>query len=116
MKFVITQPGIKIPKASMISIQQSGIIGEQFLEITPPKEKVIYLAENSKSQVLHTGDKVEMRLDGKYYDIGVIKKVEIVETSTLPIVIKENIKTAPISENFSSTLIKESPYSYIPKI
>lgn len=34
MKFVITEPGITIPKASMLSIQQSGLIGEQFLEIT----------------------------------------------------------------------------------
>ena len=42
VKFVITEPNIVIPKASEISIQQSGIIGEQFLEITPPKEKVIY--------------------------------------------------------------------------
>ena len=34
-----------------------------------------------------------MKLDGKYYDIGVIKKVEIVETNSLPILVKENIKT-----------------------
>ena len=39
MKFVITEPNITIPKASMLSIQQSGLIGEQFLEITPPKTK-----------------------------------------------------------------------------
>ena len=43
MKFVITEPGITIPKASMISIQQSGLIGEQFLEITPPKIRSVYL-------------------------------------------------------------------------
>ena len=42
LKFVITEPNITIPKASMISIQQSGLIGEQFLEITPPKTKTIY--------------------------------------------------------------------------
>ena len=36
LKFVITEPGITIPKASMLSIQQSGLIGEQFLEITRP--------------------------------------------------------------------------------
>ena len=34
LRFVITNPNVKIPKASMISIQQSGLIGEQFLEIT----------------------------------------------------------------------------------
>lgn len=93
VKFVITEPNIEIPRASEISIQQSGIIGEQFLEITPPKEKVIYLPEADKSLVLHADDKVQMELDNKYYDIGTIKKIEIVETNMLPIIIKENIKT-----------------------
>ena len=93
IKFVITEPNIKIPTASEISIQQSGIIGELFLEITPPKEQVIYLSEYDKNSVLHADDKVEMQLDGKYYDVGVIKKIEIVETNLLPVSIRENIKT-----------------------
>ncbi len=93
VKFVITEQGVQIPKASEISIQQSGIIGEQFLEITPPKEKVIYLPESDKTKILHADDKVQMELDNKYYDIGIVKKIEIVETNMLPILIKENIKT-----------------------
>ncbi|MCD7878557.1 MAG: MlaD family protein [Candidatus Gastranaerophilales bacterium] len=93
VKFVITEPGIEIPEASEISIQQSGIIGEQFLEITPPKEKVIYIPEQGKSFILHSDDKVQMKLDGKYYDVGTVKKIEIVETNMLPILVKENIKT-----------------------
>ncbi len=93
VKFVITEPNVVIPKASEISIQQSGIIGEQFLEITPPKEKIIYLPEADKTQILHAEDKVEMRLDGKLYDVGTVKKIEIVETNLLPILVKENIKT-----------------------
>ena len=66
VKFVITEQGIEIPRASEISIQQSGIIGEQFLEITPPREKVIYLAESDKNKILHADDKVQMLLDQKY--------------------------------------------------
>ena len=93
VKFVITEPNITIPRASELSIQQSGIIGEQFLEITPPKERVLYIPENNKTLILHADDKVQMKLDGKNYDIGVVKKVEIVETNTLPILIKENIST-----------------------
>ena len=93
VKFVITEPNVVIPKASEISIQQSGIIGEQFLEITPPQEKVIYIPETDKSLVLHSEDKVQMKLDGKYYDVGQVKKIEIVETNMLPILVKENIKT-----------------------
>lgn len=93
VKFVITEPNIQLPKASEISIQQSGIIGEQFLEITPPKEKVIYLSESDKTKILHADDKVQMLLDQKYYDIGTVKKIEIVETNMLPILVKENIKS-----------------------
>lgn len=93
VKFVITEPNIVIPKASELSIQQSGIIGEQFLEITPPRERIIYIPESNKSLVLHSDDKVQMKLDGKYYDIGVVKKIEIVETNSLPMLIKENIST-----------------------
>ena len=52
VKFVITEPNIVIPRASEISIQQSGIIGEQFLEITPPREKVIYISEQDKLSIL----------------------------------------------------------------
>ena len=43
VRFVITEPDIEIPKASMFSIQQSGLIGELFLEITPPKTRTLYI-------------------------------------------------------------------------
>ena len=43
VKFVITDPNVQIPRASSFSIQQSGLIGELFLEITPPKTKTIYI-------------------------------------------------------------------------
>ena len=93
VKFVITEPNIEIPRASELSIQQSGIIGEQFLEITPPRERVIYIPEQNKSLILHADDKVQMELDSKFYDIGIVKKVAIVETKSLPMLIKENINT-----------------------
>ena len=93
VKFVITEPNINIPNASTISIQQTGIIGEQFLEITPPKLRIIYLPINKNSQVLHANDKVQMVLSNKSYDIGKVKKIEIIQTKTLPINIQEEIKT-----------------------
>ena len=93
VKFVITAPDIKIPPASTISIQQSGIIGEQFLEIMPPKVRVIYLPITKKSKLLHANDNVMMKLSDKMHDVGVVKKIEIVETKTLPIQIQEEIKT-----------------------
>ena len=53
MKFVITEPNITIPKASMLSIQQSGLIGEQFLEITPPKTKTAQILFGSFSKIAY---------------------------------------------------------------
>lgn len=93
VKFVITEPDINIPNASTISIQQTGIIGEQFLEITPPKLRTIYLPIDKRSQVLHANDNVKMILSDKPYDIGKVKKIEIIETRTLPINAQEEIKT-----------------------
>lgn len=37
VKFNLSRQGVTLPKGSHISIQQSGIIGEKFLEITPPQ-------------------------------------------------------------------------------
>jgi len=93
VKFVITEPNIKIPTASSISIQQTGIIGEQFLEITPPEVRTIYIPFNGKNEILHVGDKVEMVLSKELHDIGEIKKAELVETKSLNPLISKEIKT-----------------------
>ena len=93
VKFVITEPDVNIPNASTISIQQSGIIGEQFLEITPPRLRTLYLPINKKSMVLHSNDKVRMILSDKLSEVGKVKKIEIIETKTLPINIQEEVKT-----------------------
>ena len=93
VKFVITEPNVEIPTASAISIQQSGIIGEQFLEITPPKLRTIYLPIDKGSMVLHSNDLVRMSLSDKLSDVGKVKQIEIIETKILPINIQEEIKT-----------------------
>lgn len=94
VKFVITEKDIEIPDASIISIQQSGLIGEQFLEITPPIEKFIYLpAKNTDKQILHAEDSVMMTLSDKLYKVGVIKDIKLVKTDTIPLNFSKNIKT-----------------------
>lgn len=92
IKFVITAPNIKIPKASAISIQQSGIIGEQFLEITPPRTRVVYIPANNKS-LLYKDDIVEMKLDNKMYDVGYVKDARIMSTKLIPMPDRGRIKT-----------------------
>ena len=92
VKFVITNPDISIPTASTFSIQQSGLIGELFLEITPPITRTIYIPMLDKN-VLYQDDPVEMKLDDKYYDVGKIKNIEVLSKDAVPYNFKEYINT-----------------------
>lgn len=92
MKFVITEPGITIPKASMLSIQQSGLIGEQFLEITPPRIRSVYIPVVNQ-QLLPNDANVEIKLDEKFYDVGRVKKSQIMTSKLVPEAVRESIKT-----------------------
>ena len=92
LKFVITMPGIKIPRASAISIQQSGLIGEQFLEITPPRNRTLYIPVKGK-EVLPEKIPVEIKLDDKFCDVGDVTKSQILASQLIPLKYKENIKT-----------------------
>ena len=92
MKFVITQPGIEIPKASTISIQQSGLIGEQFLEITPPKLRSVYIPVTNNELVVNNAD-VEINLDDKYYNVGKVKKSQIMTSKLVPVELIDTVKT-----------------------
>lgn len=93
VKFVITDPSVQIPRASSFSIQQSGLIGELFLEITPPKTRTIYIPMVNRN-LLFKNDAVQMKLSGKYYDIGLIKGVDVVARDSIPYNYKNNIRTA----------------------
>ncbi len=92
VKFVITEPDIDIPPASLFSIQQSGLIGELFLEITPPKTKTLYIPMTSKD-ILYKDDIVEMKLSDKYHDVGIIKNIETISTEAIPPADRERIKS-----------------------
>ena len=92
LKFVITNPDITIPKASILSIQQSGLIGEQFLEITPPKIRSVYIPVINKELLIADTD-VEIKLDDKYYDVGKVKKSQIMISQLVPDELKETVKT-----------------------
>lgn len=92
LKFVITNPNIKVPKASMLSIQQSGLIGEQFLEITPPKIKSVYVPVYSR-EGLYKGSEVEIKMDDKYYNVGSVRRTQIMSTKMIPMNLQTYVKT-----------------------
>lgn len=93
LRFVITEPGITVPKASIFSIQQSGLIGEQFLEITPPKTKTTYVQMTNDANLPYKNDPVQLKLGNKYYDVGKVKATQILSSQLVPPIMKEGIKT-----------------------
>lgn len=94
VRFVITEPNIKVPDASVISIQQSGIIGEKFLEITPPGTKNIFIpVKKHFKKLLKDNCPVELLVAGKYTAIGEVKNSEIIDSRTLTPEEKKSIKT-----------------------
>jgi len=93
VKFVITDPSVQIPRASSFSIQQSGLIGELFLEITPPRTRSIYIPMVDRD-LLYKNDAVQMKLSDKYHDVGLIKSVDVVSRESIPYNYKNSIKTA----------------------
>lgn len=93
MKFVITEPGISIPKASVFSIQQSGLIGEQFLEITPPKNRTTYVSLTNDANLLYKNDPVKIQLEKKIYEVGKVKDVQVLSAQLVPPLLKENVRT-----------------------
>lgn len=92
LKFVITDPNISIPKASIFSIQQTGLIGELFLEVTPPKVRTVYIPMTQKG-ILYKDDEVFMKLDDSIYHVGKIKAVEVVAKDVVPVKVKDEINT-----------------------
>ncbi len=92
VKFVITDPDVEIPKASTFTIQQSGLIGELFLEITPPKTRTLYIPMKSKD-LLYKDDPVQMKLDDKYYNVGVVKGIEVISKDAVPYNYRDRIDT-----------------------
>jgi ABC-type transporter Mla subunit MlaD len=94
VRFVITEPDIKIPDASVISIQQSGIIGEKFLEITPPQvQNVLIPMKNNLNCQLKIGSPVELLVSGKYIPVGYIKSFKIIDSRTLSSEDRKQIRT-----------------------
>lgn len=93
LRFVITEPDVSIPKASVFSIQQSGLIGEQFLEITPPKIRTNYVEVTNDANLLYKDDPVQIKLDKKYYDVGKVKGIQIISSQMVPPLMREKMHT-----------------------
>lgn len=69
--------GVKIPHGSRLSIEQSGFIGEQFLEITPPQLREITLTTfKEPAKAIEKGIPVKFLYEEGYLNVGQVEKVE----------------------------------------
>ena len=93
VKFVITESNVEIPPASTISIQQSGLIGEQFLEVMPPKTKTTYLETSKSTTALREGQLIFMKIEGDVKAIGKVEHAEVLPLSSAPIEYRARFKT-----------------------
>ena len=96
LRFVITEKGVKIPHASTISIQQSGIIGEQFLEVTPLKNELIYSETSRSSTSIEKDQPIYMELSEGVVEIGKVVDVEVVKKSQIPFELRQKMTTKNI--------------------
>ena len=93
LRFVITEKGVKIPYASLISIQQSGIIGEQFLEVTPPKNEFIFSETNRPITSIQKDAPIYMTLSDGEKEIGKVVEAQVVRKSQIPFEFRQKIST-----------------------
>ena len=84
---------MKIPLASTISIQQSGIIGEQFLEVTPPKIELLYVETSKNETSVKKDDDIYMELSKGIVPVGKIIDASVLKTSQLPFEARQKINT-----------------------
>ena len=79
VKFVITETGVEIPPASTISIQQSGLIGGQFLE---------------EPNYIKEGQLIFMNIEDDLKPIGKIERAEVIPIAAAPVEYRARFKTA----------------------
>lgn len=93
VKFVITEKDVKIPRASTISIQQSGLIGEQFLEVMPPKVNYMYSETERNSTLIQDDQEIYMNLSGSAVKVGKIEHAAVVPVEIIPLEYRTKFKT-----------------------
>ena len=93
IRFVVTEKGVKIPHASTISIQQSGIIGEQFLEVTPPKNEAVFSETSKVTTSIKKQQPIFMELSEGMAEIGSVVDVDVLNKNQIPYHLKQKITT-----------------------
>lgn len=74
---MLPEAKVEIPRGSKLSIEQSGIVGDKFLEITPPQLQEVTLSTfDAQTEKVHAGIPVKFSYDDGYRTVGIVEKVE----------------------------------------
>ena len=73
--FGINRADVIPPKGSVVSVEQSGIIGEKFLEIMPPRPEHTYLMVNSEHHSITMGTPILVRFHDGLSQVGEVQHV-----------------------------------------
>ena len=93
VKFVITENNVEIPTAATSSIQQSGLIGEQFLEVMPPKAKTAYIETSKPTTAIKDGQLIFMYIENELKAVGKVEQAEVIPLASAPIEYRARFKT-----------------------
>lgn len=75
---------VTVPKGSRLSIEQSGLIGEQFLEVTPPQLKEVTLTTfKEPAKAITAGIPVKFLYEQGYLKVGEVEKVDAYKDGNL---------------------------------
>lgn len=114
LRFVVTEKGVKIPYASTISIQQTGIIGEQFLEVTPPRTRFLFVEYSKALSNINKDDELYMELSEGMSKVGQVEGFEVLKNAQLPFEVKQKIKAKNVIKldyviNLPGLLLDDTP-------
>lgn len=75
VRFTITEPDVKVPPGSSISLEQSGIIGEKFMELTPPRPKTYNLTLKHREPSIRPNMPIMVAFKQGFVEVGKVQNV-----------------------------------------
>ena len=70
--FTISESGIDIPKGSILTVEQVGLIGEKFIEVTPPRAHFSYMLLVDRDDLLSPGLPIKVAFKDDIVKVGVL--------------------------------------------
>ncbi len=116
VRFRLTEKELDIPKASVLSIEQSGLISEKLVEISPPHLMYTDLESRLNLKTLNLPFPLELRMEDGWVPIGNVEKIEALKA---PPQTPLNKKDAYLGKRFyfrinmAGVTLPDAPYYFV---